>query len=144
MKKPTLILLVALVAASCGNGSAGVELSDARVSEPAGPNAAMYFKATSDEGDRLLSASTEEAAAVELHETQMTDGVMSMTSVDSLEVPAGGELVLEPGGFHLMLIDAEPFAEGSEIEVTLVWENAGEQTYSVEVVAPGDTMEHDH
>lgn len=145
MKTRFLLLVLALVSVACGSGSAGVELEDARVTEPAGPNAALYFTATSDNGDRLLSASTAEAASVQLHETRMdSDGTMAMVPVDVMEIPAGGELKLEPGGLHLMLLDAESFTEGSEIEVTLVWENAGEQTYSIEVVAPGDTMGHDH
>ncbi len=56
---------------------------------------------------------------------------------------ADGELVLEPGGYHLMLVDVERVVAGDEIDVTLIWENSGEMTVPVDVVAPGDTMSDD-
>lgn len=41
--------------------------------------------------------------SVELHQTTTADGISRMRSLDSLNVPARGEAVLEPGGTHLML-----------------------------------------
>ncbi|WP_341853970.1 copper chaperone PCu(A)C [Brachybacterium sp. GPGPB12] len=56
---------------------------------------------------QLISASTPSAGMVEPHET-MGDGSggMSMQEKEGgFPVPDGGELVLEPGGDHLMLMD---------------------------------------
>jgi copper(I)-binding protein len=93
----------------------------------------------SDDGDRLVSASTNIAETAELHETTAEDGSMAMQQVDGIEIPAGGEAVLEPGGFHVMLVDVtEELAEGDTVDLTLVFENAGEQAVSAEVVPTGD------
>jgi hypothetical protein len=89
-----------------------------------------------------VSASTDVAAEVHIHETLIgEEGTMSMRQVPRLEVPKGGELVLAPGGFHLMLVEVDELGVGDTIEITLVWENAGEVTISAEVVEPSETMD---
>jgi len=51
---------------------------------------------------------------------------MSMQQVPSIVVPAGESVALEPGGFHIMLMQlAEPLETGSEFTVTLTFEKAG-------------------
>lgn len=137
------VAVVALVlTAGCSGETDGLEISDARVGAPTGPNGAMYFTAKgSDEADSLRSASTDVANEVQIHETVMSDeGTMSMRSVHRLELPAGGQLVLEPGGYHLMLVQVDELEVGDTISVTLTWEVAGEMTVEAEVVDPSDTM----
>ena len=137
-----LVLLTLVVAAGCGGGTAGLQISDARVGAPTGPNAAMYFTAKgADEADSLRSATTDVAGEIQIHETVVSDeGTMSMRSVPRLELPAGGQLVLEPGGYHLMLVQVDELEVGDTISVTLTWEVAGEMTVEAEVVDPSDTM----
>lgn len=143
-RSAVLAAVVALAMAACGGGGESVEVSDARVGQPTGPNAALYFVATSGgEADRLVGASTDFATAVELHETTMgEDGTMGMQAVEGLDLPAGGDLVLEPGGYHLMLVEADRMEVGDTIEVTISWEQAGDMTIEAEVVEPGETMDH--
>ena len=147
LRRPTTALLLgtlALLLTACGAAAAGdggeITVSDARVPVPAGANGAAYMTLSSDGGgDRLVGASTDIAEAVELHETTAEDGSMAMQPVDGVEIPAGGEAVLEPGGLHVMLIDVtEELAEGDTVDITLTFENAGEQTVSAEVVPTGD------
>lgn len=139
-----LVAVVSMATVACGGGDGSPEVSDARVGQPTGPNAALYFTVSGDEADRLIGAETTAAVAVEVHETTTEDdGTMGMRAVESLDLPAGGSLVLEPGGFHLMLIDAERMEVGDVIAVTLTWENAGEMLIEAEVVDPADTMGHD-
>lgn len=72
-------------------------------------------------------------------ETTMGGGMMTMQPVDRIPVPAGESVALEPGGYHIMLMDlAQPLEVGSTIEVTLVFETAGEVVVTAEVrdVAP--------
>lgn len=142
MKKITLLAALGLVVAACGGADGGIEISDARVGQPTGPNAALYFTATSGgEADRLVGASTGAASSVELHETSIgDDGTMSMQQVDGLDLAADGELVLEPGGYHLMLIGSDRMEVGDTVEVTVSWEQAGDMTIEAEVVEPGETM----
>jgi copper(I)-binding protein len=104
----------------------------------------MYFTVESNSADRLLGASTPVAASVQIHETVMDDhGAMGMHALESLEVPADTEVVLEPGGLHLMLIDVDRLEVGERAEVLLTWENAGEMRLDVEVVETVDTMGHE-
>jgi hypothetical protein len=144
-RKHTLVLSVIAalsLGAGCGGGAEGLQISEARVGAPTGPNAALYFTARGGP-DALLSASTDVAGDAQIHETVIgEEGTMSMRQVPRLEVPAGGELVLEPGGFHVMLVGIDELQVGATIEITLVWETAGEVTVDAEVVEPSDTI-HD-
>jgi copper(I)-binding protein len=57
-----------------------------------------------------------------------------MEAMEHLEVPAGGELVLEPAGSHIMLVDlAGSLDEGASFDVTLHFETAGDEIVTVEV-----------
>ena len=55
--------------------------------------------------------------------------------------------MLQQGGLHVMCIGkSAEFAEGDEVPVTLVFENAGEIEVMAEVVPPGEAnmnMDHD-
>lgn len=66
----------------------------------------------------ITGASSDAFASVELHETQLVDGVSRMREVPSLQLPAGGEVELRPGGLHLMLMrPPTPLAEGDSATV---------------------------
>lgn len=103
----------------------------------------------------LVGASTEVAAMVELHEMSMVDGAMAMQAMpDGLVVAAGRGKVLEPGGYHVMLMDLQgELAAGDEVELTLQFSDGSEQTLTAPVKEfteeeghyhePG-TAEHDH
>ncbi|HMQ28304.1 MAG TPA: copper chaperone PCu(A)C [Acidimicrobiales bacterium] len=124
---------------------------------------AVYLELTSADGDALVGASVPEdvAGVVEIHETVPVDeadgegmgdmdmseegsdtsettmagmGQMTMQPIESLELPAGETVSLEPGGYHIMLIElVAPLETGEEIEVTLTFESAGERTITVPV-----------
>jgi copper(I)-binding protein len=102
-----------------------------------GRMSAAYMTITNkgDAADRLTSARTPKAEKVELHQTTMTaDGVMQMRKVeDGLPIEAGAELVLAPGGTHLMLVGLEDaLRAGEELVLTLEFDKAG----PVDVVVP--------
>lgn len=141
----TLALLVALSA--CGGSDPGLEVTDVRIGEPTGPNAALYLTVTdnSDLGDVLDGASTEVAASVELHETiEGDDGTMGMQPVDAqLEIAPGRTVRLEPGGLHLMLVDVDRLEVGDTVTVTLEWQTAGDLEVEAVVVEPQDAVEHE-
>lgn len=66
--------------------------------------------------------------------TMPSSGEMAMRPIDSLELPAGEAVALEPGGYHIMLIDlVAPLEAGSTIDVTLTFEKAGEQVVTATV-----------
>lgn len=68
-------------------------------------------------------------------EDDMSEMPMQMQEVDGgLAVTAGEPTVLEPGGYHVMLIDlAAPLEVGSTVPVTFTFESAGDMTIDVEV-----------
>lgn len=78
--------------------------------------------------DRLVAAHTDAASVVEIHETQMEAGVMRMRPLENgLEIPAGGGVMLEPGGYHIMLFDLpRDLLPGDAIALTLVFESGAE------------------
>lgn len=67
----------------------------------------------------------------------MGEGDMAMVMQEmegGLPLPAGETVSLEPGSFHIMLLDvAEPLVVGDEFEVTLQFENADDVALTVEV-----------
>lgn len=134
--------LILLLAACSGAASGGeISVSDARVPVPAATTGAAYMTLSNDgdAADQLVGASTDIASSVELHESSVKDGSMSMQQLDSIDVPAGGEAVLEPGGLHLMLVGVtEDLTEGDTVDLTLDFAESGEQTISAEVVPLGD------
>lgn len=109
------------------------------------------------------TVSTDIAARAEIHETVMADadgtdsqadgdmgtggngmssnggdhgsgGAMTMREVEAIEIPAGEEVALEPGGYHVMLMElVEPLVAGDTFDLTLTFENAGDVTVTVEV-----------
>ena len=65
----------------------------------------------------------------------MPSGEMTMREVEFVELPAGTTVELKPGGYHIMLIGLKaPLELGSTIQITLVFENAGEITVDVPVL----------
>ena len=107
-----------------------------RPSPSSAENAAFYMQLDgAAEDDLLMSASSSACSVVELHETQMSDGVMSMQHLpQGIPVPAGETVALEPGGLHVMCMGVQsPFAVGDMIEVGLEFENSGSMTVEAEI-----------
>lgn len=52
----------------------------------------------------ITSFSSPSFGDVSLHRTESVDGVSKMREVPELSVEAGGSFILEPGGYHLMLM----------------------------------------
>lgn len=132
------LTLAALAVAGCSGGSApDVDKAWARSSPMMASAGAAYMEISNGgAADALTGASVAASIAgrVELHESRPAEGgnhgstpMMEMVHVERIEIPAGGRVMLEPGGFHIMLLGlAEPLANGTELEITLSFEKAGE------------------
>lgn len=133
---PVTLLLGACASETTTSAASGVEIRDARIPAPAGENGALYMVVRNNgaEDDRLVAAATDVAAAVELHETVMEGDTMTMRPVEGYDVPAGGELALERGGKHIMLLGVDPLEVGDVVTVTLEFEDAGAVVVEAEVV----------
>lgn len=139
---PALVLL--FLAAGCGPADPGpgveaapdtlaaayfgVEDAYARPAS-AGGTSALYFRIdnTTDTSDTLLAVRTDASDDVQIHQTLAgSDGQMRMEPVDSLAVPAGRGVVLEPGGLHVMLLDLKrDLAVGDSLLVELDFAGRG-------------------
>lgn len=95
--------------------------------------------------DRLISATTPAASAVELHSMSMDGNVMKMRQIDAIDLPAGQTVELKPGGLHLMLMGLKaPLKDGDRLPMTLKFEKAGTVEVSVLVEKPDGTKAGDH
>ena len=157
---PTRLALLAiapLVLAACGGDDPiTIEGQWARTSPAMASMGAAYMDVTSSNGDQLVGVSVPAsiAARAEIHEMVPADvpmddsmdesmedgemdmdmGAMVMQQIMALDLPAGETVSLEPGGYHVMLIDlAEPLAEGDTFNVTLDFAEADDLTVEVVV-----------
>ncbi len=61
-------------------------------------------------------------------------GMMTMAEVEKIPVAAGTTVALEPGGYHIMLMElAKPLVVGEKVKVTLTFEKAGDVVVEAEV-----------
>lgn len=95
----------------------------ASVRASANPDApwAAYFTVRAGARERvIIGASVDGADRVELHESRVVDGMVTMAPLTRVVVPAGGEVVFRPGGRHAMLFGVTPAARAAgRMTVTL-------------------------
>ena len=116
---------------------------------PAGASVAVGYLAVTNKGlsaDRLLSFTTDLAGQPEVHEMSNEGGIMKMRPLaKGLAIPAGATVKLEPGGYHLMLMQLKkPLAAGQRYKAVLVFERAGSVEVEFEVRAMGDGPARGH
>lgn len=91
--------------------------------------AAGYMGISNDgaSADRLIGVEVGFAAKAMLHTTTFSAaGVATMSHVEGLEIPAQDTVVLEPGGYHIMLMGlSQPLEVGDMLPATLIFEHAG-------------------
>ena len=134
---------VALPARAQDRAAAGVVVLEpwTRATAASAPTAAGYMALRNDgsQPERVLSASSPLARAVELHETRMDGDIMRMRQLDTgLMLPPGSTVRLDPGGTHFMLVGpSRAFKRGERVPLTLRFEHAGEVNVELRVEAPG-------
>jgi len=134
---PALVLLLATLPAL----AAGLSVTNAwsRSTPPVAKVGVVYFTLTNDTGksDRLLKLSTSVAEKVEVHRTEVLDGIARMREVAVLHVDAGQTLEFKPGGMHVMLMGLrKPLVAGTAYELDLLFEVAGARKVKVLVRDP--------
>lgn len=93
--------------------------------------------------DRLVSAASPIASVVEVHEVAMVDDVMQMRPVEGVDIPASEAVVLEPGGYHIMLMGlTRDLLPGEAIPLTLTFESGVELTIAAMVRDFASAMDH--
>ncbi len=98
---------------------------------------AGYMTITSDQDRKLVAVSADQAGAAAIHEMHVHDNHMMMHTVHDLALPAGKPVVLDEGGYHLMLMKLKhALKAGDKVTLTLTAEDAGGARQTLRVVAP--------
>ena len=124
-------------AASLPAWAANVSVTDAwaRATMPGQKVSGAYMQIQSDADARLVGASSTVVPRVEVHEMKMDGDVMRMREVKAIDLPQGKTVSLQPGGYHIMLMNLQkPIAAGDVIPLSLVIESGGKRQ-TVEVKA---------
>jgi copper(I)-binding protein len=143
------LAVAALVAGPAAASTAPVAVSDAwcRPAAAGAPSAACYLTLTARTEDTLLGVASPAAGRVETHQMDMAGGIMRMKKVDSLPLPAGKAVALQPGGLHLMLIRPKAALKaGGSTELTLTFAKAPPARIKADVRDPvtASAPMHDH
>jgi copper(I)-binding protein len=123
MKQPLAALVLTLLT-SLAHAAGGLVVDGAWIREaPPGASMLAAYLVISNHGDsdaRLVAVESPAFAHVMLHKSETVDGVARMLHQDSILIPAHGSVILEPGGYHLMMPapDTRPQA-GDQVEFLL-------------------------
>lgn len=143
--KRLLIVLALILLVACGPASKtpmalqnGIEISDVSIRLLDGSMPAVGYltiKNTGSINDRLIGLTCDAAQQLMLHQSSVdANGVASMKMVVAIDVPAGQQVNLEPGGYHIMLAALhDDFKAGNIITLTLQFEQAGAVSVPVQV-----------
>lgn len=122
MRSPLVALLLVVACTSASTRTGDLELTDVQVRmAPAGAaTAAIYFTVhNSGTRDDTLRTIRSSAGAISLHESRSEAGMMQMSPLLELVVPAGETIRFTPGARHGML---EHFARPLAVSDTLTLE----------------------
>ncbi|MEX0367622.1 MAG: copper chaperone PCu(A)C [Ruegeria sp.] len=138
LSKLASISVFALVAAPAAADGIMVMDPYARAASPAAKSGAAFMMIHNETGtdDVLIAARSDAAARVELHtHIEVSDGVLQMTEIEGGIPIATGEVhAMVRGGDHVMLMGLTgPLEQDADIEVTLVFEQAGEVVVTIPV-----------
>ena len=120
------LLSAAFVAVASASAAAEVVVSDAWVrGTVAGQKVTgAFMRLTSTTDVTLIGAASPAAKIVEVHEMRQENGVMKMAAVPRLALAAGKTVLLQPGGYHVMLMDlTQPLSDGDSVPITLTFED---------------------
>lgn len=115
-----------------------LEISDAISHPNAGAAVGVIYLRIinhSNRSDRLIAVHSPAANGAELHETVVDgDFVRMKHRPRGFEIAAGGELVLESGGKHIMLTQLKrPLESGGSIDLELIFEHADKVVVKVPI-----------
>jgi len=135
-----LVILVAAAVLTASAAAAELEIANPWIRYlPGGAPAGGYFslRNRTQQPVELMGASSPAYGRVMMHRTTEAGGIARMQPVDRIAVPARGEVVFAPGGYHLML--AQPtrgVAVGDRIPVTLELSDGRRLTSEFDVREP--------
>lgn len=136
MKAKIISTLLAALVSSAAFAQVTVSEPWVRATVPQQKATGAFMRITSPTDARLVEARSPAAKVVEIHEMVMERDVMKMRAIQGLDLPAGTEVELKPGGYHVMLIDLNgQVKEGETVPLTIVVEGKDGKRESMELSA---------
>lgn len=130
------LLLCALLLSAPAWSQVKVEDAWARATVPQQKSSGAYLRITAAHAAALVEVSTPAAGSAEIHEMSMVGDVMRMRAIERLDLPAGKAVALEPGGYHVMLLDLRrQLKAGDVVPLKLVIEDKDKKRQTVDVQA---------
>jgi copper(I)-binding protein len=112
-----------------------------------GENAAVYLTTHnhSANDDELISASSNVADVIEMHQSKMENDIMQMDMLTSLPLAAGEEVIFTPGRLHFMLVNIkQDLILGEHIELTLHFKTHADIVVEVHIEDSMPEEDHGH
>lgn len=98
-------------------------------------SAGAFMQITSSKGGRLVQVSSPAAGFSEIHSMKMENGVMQMTRIAGMDLPAGRPVLFAPGGYHIMLFDLKkPLVKGEKLPLSLTLQGKDGVTHRKQVM----------
>lgn len=150
MNRPLFTLVALMTLAACQQKApapapaAEISVTDAiiRLAPVEGRPSAAYFTLHGGKmPDRLEAVTSPRAATIDLHESKMAGGMMSMSQLTGVDVPAGGDVVFKSGGNHAMLFGMDPAVKpGAAVPLTFTFQSGKKVEVEAKAIAAGDEM----
>ena len=106
---------------------AAIDVRDAwvRAAVPGQSGTGAFLTVQAPQGAKLVAVKSAAAGVVEIHEMKLENDVMKMRAIPAIDLPAGEQIKLAPGGLHLMMMDLkQPITAGQTLSFTLTLEDA--------------------
>lgn len=153
MKMKSVIAAVLLAFASFASvaGDEQLHVMDAWIREaPPGVSALAGYVTIHNMSGKpvgILKVESPAFASIEIHRTEIKDGMARMVEQKRMEIPAGGERKLAPSGDHFMLLNPRvPLKSGDTVEWVLHLGDGSKLTVMAAVRKEGgeDHSQHKH
>jgi hypothetical protein len=139
----TAAILIATVLMSAGAGACDLKVESAwiRSAPPMASTLAAYAVLTNT-GSATLKITETSAPSMQmamLHETTLVNGVAQMRDLDSLSIAPGAQVLLSPGGKHIMLMGMKSVPKPGEHLTIIFTDSKGCATsaeFTVQANAP--------
>ena len=135
--RPRMLLTLVLGLAAC-DALAGVTVKEAwvRGTVPGQGATGAYATLRSTEDAKVVAVSSPAARRAEMHQSDMSGGVMRMRPLNVVSLPANRDVAFD-GERHIMLLDlAHALGEGESVKLVFTVEDARGKRSRVEVDAP--------
>ena len=136
----SLVILTAIFFAGCAakDDEVPIRMVDpwVRATVAGQSSSAGYIEFHSSKPMKLVKVTSPQAGSVQIHTMSHENGVMRMSELAVLDIPANATIKLEPNKMHLMLNDLKaPLVAGDEATLSFTFELADKTTLQLNALA---------